>query len=81
MPFFWIARSAPKLFSILAHVLTGILTRQSVSFMFHYLVDFLTLQKVCTILGIPMALQKVESLSKTLSYLLDIATNMEGWTF
>ena len=77
-------RSAPKLFNILADLLTGVLTRQGVTFVLHYLDDFLTLgppasnicqqnlniiQKVCTSLGIPLALEKVEGPSTTLTFL------------
>ena len=77
-------RFAPKLFNILADLLTGVLTRQGMTFVLHYLNDFLTLgppasnicqqnlniiQKVCTSLGIPLALQKVEGPSTTLTFL------------
>ena len=77
-------RSAPKLFNILADLLTRVLTRQGVTFVLHYLDDFLTLgppasnicqqnlniiQKVCTSLGIPLALEKVEGPSTTLTFL------------
>ena len=36
-------RSAPKLFNVLADLLTSVLTRQGVTFVLHYLDDFLTL--------------------------------------
>lgn len=75
-------RSAPKLFNVLADLLTGVLTRQGTSFILHYLDDFLTLgppasntceqnlstiRKVCASLGIPLALEKVEGPSTTLT--------------
>ena len=74
--------SAPKLFNVLADLLTGVLTRQGASFILHYLDDFLTLgppasntceqnlstiRKVCASLGIPLALEKVEGPSTTLT--------------
>ena len=77
-------RSAPKLFNVLADLLTGVLTRQGVTFVLHYLDDFLTLgpsasnicqqnlsiiQKVCASLGIPLALEKVEGPSTILTFL------------
>ena len=77
-------RSAPKLFNIMADLLTGVLSRQGVSYLIHYLDDFLTLgppgsnicqqnlniiQKVCASLGIPLALEKVEGPSTTLTFL------------
>ena len=77
-------RSAPRLFNVMADLLTGILHRQGVTFVIHYLDDFLTLgpagsslcqqnlstiQKVCASLGIPLALEKVEGPSTTLTFL------------
>ena len=77
-------RSAPKLFNVLADLLTGVLTRQGTSFILHYLDGFLTLgppasntceqnlstiRKVCASLGIPLALEKVEGPSTALTFL------------
>ena len=68
----------------MADLLMGILYRQGVTFVIHYLDDFLTLgpaesnlyqqnlsiiQKVCASLGIPLALEKVEGPSTTLTFL------------
>jgi len=77
-------RSAPKLFNILADLLSWILTQKGVSPVFHYLDDFLTLgppgsstcahnlatiKEVCSSLGIPLALEKVEGPSDILTFL------------
>ena len=77
-------RSAPKLFNVLADLLTSVLTRQGVTFVLHYLDDFLTLgppasnicqqnlniiQKVCGSLGIPLALEKIEGPATILTFL------------
>jgi len=68
-------RSAPKLFNILAELLSWILTQKGVLPVFHYLDDFLilgspgssicahnlaTIKEVCSSLGIPPALEKVQ---------------------
>ena len=83
------------MFNILVDLLTGVLTRQGVTVILHYLDDFLTLgppasnicqqnlsiiQKVCASLGIPVALEKVEGPSTSLTFLgitLD-TNNMEA---
>ena len=77
-------RSAPKLFNILANLLSWILQSKGVSPVLHYLDDFLTLgppstttcvdnlmtiKEVCLQLGIPLALDKVEGPSKSLTFL------------
>jgi len=77
-------RSAPKLFNILADLLSWILEQQKVAPVLHYLDDFLTigpqaspscannLQKIkdtCFMLGIPLALEKVEGPSQCLTFL------------
>ena len=77
-------RSATKLFNVLADLPAGVLTRLGVTFVLHYLDDFLTLgspafniclhnssitQKVCISFGIPLALKKVEGLSTSLTFL------------
>ena len=76
--------SAPKLINILADLLSWILQSNGVSPVLHYLDDFLTLgfpstttcvenlttiKEVCLQLGIPLALDKVEGLSKSLTFL------------
>ena len=68
-------RSAPKLFNVLADLLEWILRHHGVSFLLHYQDDYLTmgppqtqicqhnlrlLTEVCAMLGIPLALEKVE---------------------
>ena len=77
-------RSAPKLFNVLADLLSWILTQKGISPVFHYLEDFLTLgppgsstcahnlatiKEVCSTLGIPLALEKVEGPSHSLTFL------------
>lgn len=77
-------RSAPKLFNILADLLTWILEYMGVSPIMHYLDDFLTLgppgthtcshnlqviQEICQHLGVPLALEKVEGPSESLTFL------------
>jgi len=77
-------RSAPKLFNVLADLLSWILEQQKVVPVLHYLDDFLTigpqeslscannLQKfkdTCFMLGIPLALEKVEGPSQCLTFL------------
>ena len=79
-------RSAPKLFNMLADLLQWILLNQGVSLLIHYLDDYLTmgppsspechrnlslLIEVCAMLGIPLALGKVEGPSTILDFLLD----------
>ena len=87
-------RSAPKLFSILADLLSWILEQQGVSMTIYYLDDFLTMgpadsaicqrnfatiQSVCEELGIPLALEKLEGPSQSLTFLgIELDTiNME----
>jgi len=77
-------RSAPKLFNILADLLSWILEQQGVSPIMHYLDDFLTLappdsltcqrnldiiRSVCLHLGVPLAVEKVECPSTSLTFL------------
>ena len=77
-------RSAPKLFNVLADLLSWILAQCQISPVLHYLDDFLTLgppestvcahnldtiKDVCSFLGIPLALEKVEGPSACLSFL------------
>ena len=77
-------RSAPKLFNILADLLTWMLERQGVSPVIHYLDDFLlmgpalsnkcqknliTVQQLCTQLGIPLAPEKLEGPTHRLTFL------------
>ena len=71
-------RSAPKLFNILAEFLTWIAFQSGVSYLIHYLDDFLTMGppssltcrqnldtiiQLCNHLGVPLALEKVEGFS------------------
>ena len=80
---FWL-RSAPKLFNVLANLLSWILTQKRISPLFHYLDDFLLLgppgssacannlaaiKEVRSTLGIPLALEKVEGPSHSLTFL------------
>ena len=77
-------RSAPKLFNVQADLLEWILVHLGVSVFLHYLDDYLTmgppntqichqnlrlLIKVCTMLEIPFALEKVEGPSTILEFL------------
>ena len=77
-------RSAPKLFNILADLLSWVLEQQGVTPLLHYLDDFLlmgppqspkcqynlsTVKQVCSLLGIPLALEKVEGPSDSLTFL------------
>ena len=77
-------RSAPKLFNILADFLAWVLKQQGVAPLLHYLDDFLTIgppdantcqkymdtiKEVCEILGVPLAVEKVEGPSTVLSFL------------
>jgi len=77
-------RSAPKLFNILADLLSWVLEQQGVSPILHYLDDFLTLappdsttcqrnldiiKSVCHYLGVPLAVEKVEGPSTSLTFL------------
>ena len=70
-------RSAPKLFNILADLLSWILEQQGVTPLLHYLDDFLlmgppqsptcqdnlsTVRHVCSLLGIPLALETIRLL-------------------
>ena len=76
--------SAPKLFNMLAYLLTWIVERQGVSSITHYLDDYLTLapsssincqgnldiiKAVCFHLGVPLATEKVEGPSTSLTFL------------
>ena len=77
-------RSAPKLFNILADLLSWVTTQQGVTFSMHYLDDFLmfgppdspicqqnlnTFTQVCNELGIPLATEKLEGPSTSLTFL------------
>ena len=77
-------RSAPKLFNILADLLSWIAEQRGVSMSLHYLDDFLTMgpasstlcqgnlatfQQVCDELGIPLATEKIEGPSTSLTFL------------
>ena len=77
-------RSAPKLFNIMADMLTWILQEQGIIFVIHYLDDFLTIGppgshecsfnlntivRVCNALGIPLALEKVAGPTTSLEFL------------
>ena len=77
-------RSAPKLFNILADLLSWILEKKGVSPIMHYLDDFLTLgppesptclhnleiiKEVCQYLGVPLALEKVDGPTHSLTFL------------
>ena len=89
-------RSAPKLFNVLANMLSRILEYRQVTPVLHYLDDFQilgppesltcadnlpTIRRVCTELGIPLALEKVEGPSDCLTFLgFTLDTNkMEAW--
>ena len=77
-------RSAPKLFNILADILLWIAQKRGVSYVIHYLDDFLTTEPplshvcqqnlntfigLCSKLGVPFAPNKVEGSSATLTFL------------
>ena len=77
-------RSAPKLFNILAEFLTWIALQSGVSYLIHYLDDFLTMGppssltcrqnldtiiQLCNHLGVPLALEKIEGPSTFLPFL------------
>ena len=77
-------RSAPKLFNALVDLLFWILMQQGISPLIHYLDDFLTMgpadstvcqdnfytiQRFCQELGIPLALDKLEGPSHSLTFL------------
>ena len=76
--------SAPKLFNILVDILSWIAEKRGVSYIIHYLDDFLamgppsspvcqqnlnTFIGLCSKLGVPLAANKVEGLSTTLTFL------------
>ena len=77
-------RSAPRLFNTAANLLEWILVHQGITFVLHYLDDFLTvgsagtpechqnlqlLIQVCRMLGIPLATEKVEGPATELEFL------------
>ena len=77
-------RSAPKLFNILAEFLSWILEQKGVRPLLHYLDDFLIIspamspscsdnlqiiREVCSHLGIPLAVEKIEGPSEILTFL------------
>ena len=76
--------SAPRLFNILADLFTWSAEQRGISFVIHYLDNFLTvgppssdtcqrnldiLMQLCEDLGVPLALEKVEGPSTTISFL------------
>ena len=76
--------SAPKLFNSLADLLAWMANQHNVLFLIHYLDDFLimgppssptcqrnfdTLVQICTYLGVPLAVEKVEGPSTALPFL------------
>ena len=76
--------SAPKLFNLMADFLEWILEQQGVTFLLHYLDDYLTLGHpgsqechnnlqvilaTCEMLGVPLALEKVEGQVTSLKFL------------
>ena len=78
------SRSAPKLFNILAEFLAWIAQQHKVSFLIHYLDDFLTMgppsslscqhnldtiTQICNYLGVPLALEKVKGSLTSLPFL------------
>ena len=85
-------RSAPKLFNILADLLTWMLERQGVAPVIHYLDDFLTMgpalsnkcqenltiiEQLCADLGIPLAQEKLEGPTHCLTFLgIEIDTRL-----
>ena len=89
--------SAPKLFNILADLLCWIANQRGVSCILHYLDDFLiigppdspackknlnTFIQLCDSLGIPLASEKIEGPSTSLSFLgihLDTAAWKSGY--
>ena len=77
-------RSAPKLFNVLANLLSWILEWQHITPILHCLDDFLTMgppqlptctnnltviKDICSLLGIPLALEKIEGPSQSLTFL------------
>ena len=76
-------RSAPKLFNVLADLLSWILEQHHVSPILHYLDDFLTMshhqstcasnltviKDICSLLGVPLALEKIEGPTHRLTFL------------
>ena len=74
-------RSAPKLFNLLADLLAWTAGQHNVSYLIHYLDDFLTigppicqnnldkLVHICNYLGVPLALEKVEGPPTALPFL------------
>ena len=77
-------RSAPKLFTILADLLAWIEQNLGISYLIHYLDDYLTMgppqsslcqrnleifTRLCKDLGVPLALEKLEGPSTSLSFL------------
>jgi len=75
--------SAPKLFNILADFLAWIVRQSDVSFLIHYLDNFLTIRppsckrnlntiiQTCDYLGVPLALEKVDTTLPFLGIILD----------
>jgi len=80
-------RSPPKLFDLLADLLAWIAGQHSLSYLIHYLDDFMTigplsspicqnnldtLVHICNYLGVPLALEKVEGPEPALPFLVII---------
>ena len=77
-------RSAPKLFNLLADLLEWIVRNHGVEILLHYLDDYLTmgppnssvcqhnldtLVRICELLSIPLAIEKVEGPTTVLAFL------------
>ena len=86
-------RSAPKIFNAVADALEWCIAKQGVTHIFHYLDDFLvmgppqsdackanlhTLQTVCAKLGVPLAPEKQEGPTTTLTFLGIVIDTVRG---
>ena len=86
-------RSAPKIFNAVADALEWCIAKQGVTHIFHYLDDFLvmgppqsdackanlhTLQTVCARLGVPLAPEKQEGPTTTLTFLGIVIDTVRG---
>ena len=58
-------RSAPKIFTAVADALEWILRQKCVSYLDHYLDNFMTFQE----LGVPLALEKLKGITSCLTFL------------
>ena len=76
-------RSAPKLFNVLADLLSWIILKEGATFLLHYLDDFLTIgpptsdicktnliiiTRTCKELGVPLAIEKIEGPATSLPF-------------